>query len=245
MEPLRTIIEDLFGALAAPSQNSCSLVSEEFGIIYPLKSGNVIRFSEQEIKQIFISLIERKKNDYVYSVETPTKYRYRFSGFMNKDYRPKVYDNTEAGYSNAESARVDVSLYNNIDSYPLLTHIEFKANQPTFNGIEKDLLKLLMEPVDLQENYFIHVLNKSDKGTWRSLADKYRCSINSIHNSDLSSFKVNNKVIIYLLSLSPKCGYRCVWDYNKLSPTGIDTEINPDTDISDILKTVFSEVSVL
>ena len=80
-------------------------------IIYPcysqkLGSGKT-RISEQEIKQLFIqTLIEDKKNDFYFSVETPTEYRYVFKN------KPKVVKSKEGiPNENPVSARFDLCLY--------------------------------------------------------------------------------------------------------------------------------------
>ena len=83
-------------------------------LIFPCYRDGNERRSEQELRQIFLRNVEEDKT-YFYSIETPTKYGYRFKDSKNLE----VDKSHKKGEHQA--ARFDVSLYNN--KYELLNHI--------------------------------------------------------------------------------------------------------------------------
>ena len=93
-------------------------------LIFPKYRNKTVRYSEQELKQIFLKNVEEDKN-YFYSIETPTEYGYRFSDTE----MPLVKENHEKD-DKYESARFDVSLYSKNNKDDLLTHVEFKYGNP-------------------------------------------------------------------------------------------------------------------
>ena len=106
-------------------------------LIFPHSNKGDVRRSEQELRQIFLRNVEEDKT-YFYSIETPTKYGYRFKDSKNLE----VDKSHKKGEHQA--ARFDVSLYNN--KYELLNHIEFKYGNPKKKTpICKDFLKLAIE----------------------------------------------------------------------------------------------------
>ena len=106
-------------------------------LIFPCYRDGNERRSEQELRQIFLRNVEEDKT-YFYSIETPTKYGYRF-----KDSKNLEVDKTHKKGEH-QAARFDVSLYNN--KYELLNHIEFKYGNPKKKTpICKDFLKLAIE----------------------------------------------------------------------------------------------------
>ena len=106
-------------------------------LIFPCYRDGNERRSEQELRQIFLRNVEEDKT-YFYSIETPTKYGYRFKDSKNLE----VDKSNKKGEHQA--ARFDVSLYNN--KYELLNHIEFKYGNPKKKTpICKDFLKLAIE----------------------------------------------------------------------------------------------------
>ena len=74
-------------------------------LIFPKYRNKTVRYSEQELKQIFLKNVEEDKN-YFYSIETPTEYGYRFKDSKNLE----VDKNHKKGEHQA--ARFDISLYN-------------------------------------------------------------------------------------------------------------------------------------
>ena len=137
--------------------------------IYP----NNRRLSEQEFKQAFISCLSKTK-EFKYSVETPTTNFYKFSGEdiseLNQCIKFTDPQPTNAGetlpntipdtdkngddvinksadlHNNSKfiSARIDLTLYKSDAS--ICHHIEFKAHNPAYKDIAKDILKLFWEP---------------------------------------------------------------------------------------------------
>lgn len=132
-------------------------------IIYPTyRNKPERRISEQEAKQVFIHEVIR--NGIKYSVETPTRLTYSFSG------------------KTPLSGNIDVSTY----SHDLReqTNIEFKASNCAYGNIEKDFQKLILEEA---RGIFFHVIEGSNSGTLPSIFRKYQRAINSIpHNSVLT-----------------------------------------------------------
>ena len=129
-ELIKKSLKDLVSALT--TDEACGK------LIFPQARYKSERYSEQELKQIFLKNVEEDKT-YFYSVETPTKYAYCFKNSEN----PTVKENHEKG-DNHKAARFDVSLYNN--KYELLNHIEFKYGNPKKKTpICKDFLKLAIE----------------------------------------------------------------------------------------------------
>ena len=96
------------------------------------------RISEQEFRFVFIEQFIQycKENnwDAYYSVETPTEWKYKFSG---EDTPHKTEDGS------GQSAMIDVCIHNNNGERICL--IEFKAGNPEQFCYEKDLVKLSAE----------------------------------------------------------------------------------------------------
>lgn len=138
------------------------------------------RFSEQELKQIFIAQLKSSENPNIYySVETPTLDGYKFSG----DY-PEILHHADRG----QSGNFDLTIYDS--NQVIQNHIEFKSGNPERKGITKDLLKLCNEPfchevrnqlIDPDEktykpgcqHYFIHILDRCENQTLQSLGIKF------------------------------------------------------------------------
>lgn len=152
-----------------------------------------IRYSEQELKAIFISQIE-KTTSLFYSVETPSKYVYSISNSKEPEIK-ELKDKDD----HFESARIDVSLYDSREPKDLLSHIEFKHGNPGKKEISKDFLRLTHEYGKNNRNYFVHyVVRGSDKWmstTFPSIMKKYYAAtkISSVGNIDLSN------TIVYLM----------------------------------------------
>lgn len=132
-------------------------------IIYPAyRNKSERRISEQEAKQIFIQEVIRSRVRF--SVETPTRQTYSFSG---------------EGFL---SGNIDVSTYS--PDLTQQTNIEFKANNCAYKNIEKDFQKLIGEDAD---GIFFHVIEGSNSGTLPSIFRKYYEAITSISkDSDLT-----------------------------------------------------------
>ena len=171
-------------------------------LIFPKYRNKTVRYSEQELKQIFLKNVEEDKN-YFYSIETPTEYVYCISNSDNPTVK-EVHEKDD----NYKSARFDVSLYNT--DYKVNDnashHIEFKYGNPDQkNAICKDFLKLVSEVkfTNEKKNFFVHYLCvKTEKGweskTFPSLFKKYCDSIVDIEKTLKNETNLKN-VTIYLL----------------------------------------------
>lgn len=157
-----------------------------------------IRCSEQELKQIFLNLIENDKTFY-YSVETPSKHLYRFK---DKAHPTVLFDEQEETEKH-QSAMIDVSLYNssNVEE-DLLSHIEFKYGQCKIFPIQKDFLKLICESNSKKRNYFVHYLNPSDSGSKEAIFKKYEQAVEGIKKTNKNIQDIDKKlenVIVFIM----------------------------------------------
>lgn len=201
-EIIKRVIEKTFASLA---QTHTVKVSNDVGlrIVYPCyRSGQTrvceqklkqtiqnrqTRISEQELKQVFIYFLQKETKLY-YSVETPTKERYRFSGGGNV---PHVCEEAE----NGRSGSIDLSIYESlsqVESGTPFANIEFKSGSPEPKDIHKDLLKLYKEQAKI--GYFLHIVKSSDERTWKSLATKFKCQ------DFADTYKTEVSVYVYSLS---------------------------------------------
>jgi len=127
-------------------------------LIFPNKEqakGDIKRISEQELRLLFIEEFKKSDEDLFYSIETPTKEKYKFG----KTYEEIV---KNAGIHKT-SASLDMCVFKNTsDKYKRVLNIEFKHKNTGIKNIAKDILKLLREE---QNGAFIHLLNNTDRGT--------------------------------------------------------------------------------
>lgn len=207
---IENIIEDslkeLKNRITQPSTNTDKNITSR--LIFPQYRDKSARYSEQELKQIFLHKIENNMN-YFYSLETPTKHVYRFTKSENPKVKIPDDNNTDDKY---ESARFDVSLYseNNIDS--LASCIEFKHNNPDEKkGICKDFLKLAKEVKFTKEkkNFFVHYHYLKSENSWpsnsfKSIFGKYRNSVEYIAENHLEDKTDLENVTVYLVCIHGK-----------------------------------------
>ena len=159
-----------------------------------------IRISEQELRFIFVETFneycDEKELDWFYSVETPTKDKYKFTEKGDNLDKPK----REEG----QSANFDLTISN--DKGELLALIEFKAKNTKPFSYAKDLCKL-WNPKEGTPNvlrYFINVLDKADKDTsdniqakldkLRNNKEKYDANIHLIFKA-LECVECNNPIV--------------------------------------------------
>lgn len=189
-EIIKRVIEKTFASLNQ-DQTAKICNDSDLRIVYPHYRNKDRRISEQELKQTFIYFLQKETRLY-YSVETPTKKMYRFSGKGNV---PRVCEDGDG-----QSANIDLSIYetlSQVEEGQPFVNIEFKNGNPKKDNIKKDLLKLYKEPT--KYGYFLHIVESSDEGTWKSLATKFKCQ-DIAENSE-------NKVTILVYSLSEQ---RCL-----------------------------------
>lgn len=172
-------------------------------IVFPEYSNGAPRYSEQELKNIFLNKIEASK--FYYSVETPSKNTYRF-----KDNLPKVLLKNETSKKRFQSSMIDVSIYN--EEKQIVSHVEFKHGQCPEFPIRKDFLKLICESDITHRNYFVHYLEKSDEQTRKSIFDKYLISLKDIKNlnSNIPCFEEKlDKTFVYTAFIGLNELYKC------------------------------------
>ena len=194
----RTTIENI---IATSLEEISLLVTEgkcRSRIIMPFyrtkaENEDTIRYSEQELKQIFLNLL-CNNTSFFYSVETPSEYVYSFS---NSD-QPQIKKLKEED-DHYESARFDVSLYNTANPKDLMCHIEFKHENADEKEIGKDLLKLTNEFGNYNKNFFVHyIVRKSNQwitSTFPSVIKKYRNTLPYLEK-ERENF---SKVWVYLM----------------------------------------------
>ena len=126
-------------------------------LIYPLKRDGTRRISKQEAKLIFIKHIEQY-GEYNYSVEAPTRNEYLSTGSV-----PML-------------GSIDVCLYGNGNRKHL---IEFLALNPRQTSYTKNFEKLFSDEEGL-DNYFIQILQKTNKSTILNVENKYTEAIECV-----------------------------------------------------------------
>ena len=242
---IENIIEDslkeLKNRITQPSTNIDGNITSR--LIFPQYRDKSARYSEQELKQIFLHKIENNTN-YFYSVETPTKHVYHFSDTE----MPLVKENHEKD-DKYESARFDVSLYSKNNKDDLLTHVEFKYGNPDKkSGICKDFLKLVSEVkfTNEKKNFFVHYLCvKTEKGweskTFPSLFKKYCDSIVDIEKTLKNETNLKN-VTIYLLCFFEDSKSSSVYRFslNDLKNYKVGTKYSDLTDKSWLNEEIFN-----
>ena len=140
-------------------------------LIFPCSRDGKRRISEQELRFVFIEQFNRYCDetgwDAYYSVETPTEWKYRFSGTEGPH-------KTEG--NDGKSAMVDVSIHDNQGSRLCL--IEFKAGNPEAFCYIKDLVKLKGED---RPGFFVQLLEKQDNTTWKNIEGKIKERIDGLN----------------------------------------------------------------
>lgn len=125
-------------------------------LIFPNKiqaKGNIKRISEQELRLLFIGEFKKTHHEQFYSIETPTKEKYKFG---------KSYDDIKISKT-GQSALIDMCVFKREGkNYQRLLNIEFKHKNSATKDIAKDILKLICEE---QNGAFINLLNNTNKGT--------------------------------------------------------------------------------
>lgn len=144
-------------------------------LIYPCYSetyrNGERRISEQELRFVFIEQFnkycEETGWDAYYSVETPTEWKYRFSG-EEKPHKTKETD--------GQSAMIDVCIHDKFGKRICL--IEFKAGNPEAFCYIKDLVKLSEEG---NLAFFVQLLKSQKKATWDSIKGKICADLKEVN----------------------------------------------------------------
>ena len=158
------------------------------------------RISEQELRFLFVEEFI-KNTKLFYSVETPTKSKYRFG----KEFESIKID------TSGRSTSIDMSIFlKSSINYERIFNIEFKYdNVPLFN-FGKDVLKLMNEE---QSGAFILLLKNTNKGTFindsktsEGVFDKlFKSFTNKNFIKDWNE-PINKKIHIIILSLEQEQG---------------------------------------
>lgn len=165
----------------------------DYKIFFPNYSSGEMRCSEQELKCLFLSNLS--KTDFLYTVETPSKYPYRF-----KNKKPLVLLDNKKSDDTYKSSMIDVSIYDK--SKKLLSHMEFKHGTCSVFPIQKDFLKMICESESVDRNYFVHYVEVSDKKTREAVFEKYKIAIKAIRDSNITNLELEQKlckVEVYIL----------------------------------------------
>ena len=149
----------------------CELNSEKDGgnsdekLIFPSKfqadrKKEIIRYSEQELRFLFVEEFKIKYPSLYYSIETPTSGKFNLS----KKYETiKIEDE-------GQSASHDMCIFEKVSNkYERKLNIEFKYKNSGIMNTGKDILKLIREE---QDGAFIHLLKNTNSGTLNSVFKK-------------------------------------------------------------------------
>lgn len=155
------------------------LIKDGKQVIYKITKDIRKRVSEQEIKQIFIQLLN-EENRFLYSVETPTFSEHHFLGVSPR------------------SGNIDVCLYVvNDKKIKRKFLLEFKANNK--GSYENDFNKLANGSASEEKNesidtFFIHIVEPFHPSTKNAIIRDYKAALEHFKNS-------KNNLTIYLITL--------------------------------------------
>jgi len=173
-------------------------------LIFPEKNDGDDRISEQELRQLFIDVFKETYKEVdkkiYYSIETPTKAKYKFS---ERD--KKIIDKIEVNGA-GQSALLDMCVFEkDVSKYKRVLNIEFKHGNAPFKDIAKDVLKLMHEE---QNGAFIFLLDNSNKGSLNNLSENRDGVLDKLSQSfskfkeDENNWKENDEKSIQLIILS-------------------------------------------
>ncbi|MBE8540184.1 hypothetical protein [Geoglobus acetivorans] len=132
-------------------------------LIIPSRRDKHRRISEQEARFVFCSILNN--SDFFYSIETPTEKKYKMSG------------------EGMRSASTDLTIYEYRDGFRKLVNVEFKAHNPRFREVEKDIKKLVGE--EPTGNWF-HLLKNVNSMTLKALFGKIKNALIKNYSDSIS-----------------------------------------------------------
>lgn len=132
-------------------------------LVIPHRRNMDQRISEQEARFVYCSILNN--SDFYYSIETPTEKEYQLSGRGKR------------------SASTDLSIYEYNNGFRKLVNVEFKAHNPKFEDIEKDVKKLVNEGI--AGNWF-HLLKNVNSRTLKSLFSKIERALIANYSDKIS-----------------------------------------------------------
>lgn len=152
--------------------------------IIPQKRNESYRLSEQEFRVACINAIQRYNTPHLklfFAVETPTFQTHMISG------------------TTPMSARFDISLYERInDKFDRVVDLEFKSHNAPMENIIKDLHKLVKEN---NIGAWFHVLQNCDRGTIKSLFNKFSISLESLTKPKPEGYNLTPQKEIFFVFL--------------------------------------------
>lgn len=168
------ILSDAFKRIEYAYQHHCenspkTSHNELTRLVFPSYANEKTRISEQELRFAFVEAFnaycDENKINLFYSIETPTRKRYYFSGSD-----PKNVSQNERG----RSAEFDLVIFD--ENLKRACLIEFKAKSAKPKDYKKDLLKLYKE---IEKNdsimcYFINVFGSSRRDTLPKMKNKIK-----------------------------------------------------------------------
>lgn len=183
---LDSIIEKSFQILRSESTGT--------RLVFPNYSDGRRRVSEQELRFVFVELLQPllEKYNYYYSVETPTKDKYKFSD-KGKCCKPVI-------AKDGQSASFDLTIKDQAGAN--IAIIEFKAKSASSHEYAKDFCKLWNPEEKSNYKYFINLFEKIEKSTEKTFCNKLESGTE--HNQYLSPKTSNEKVYIWAESLRDK-----------------------------------------
>lgn len=141
-------------------------------LIFPVKDLNGVknkRISEQELRLIFIEEFKNQCSSLRYSIETPTRYRYKFGSNISA-LECSIKDKSH------QSASVDMTIFEGVSTgNTRLVNVEFKYDADQ-KSVAKDILKLVHEE---ECGVFIQLINNRNSGTIENRLNKLRNSFNA------------------------------------------------------------------
>ena len=150
-------------------------------LIFPTYAGGKRRVSEQELRFAYAKTIEQQKvfMPFYFSVETPTKETYQFSGKVNE----------RSAISDLALYDMELNLDDNVPEFKKVCNIECKAHNPTIESIKKDIEKLVKEK---ETGVWGHLLLNQDSGTLRELFKKFSESFRDVlSNPDIKQHSID------------------------------------------------------
>ena len=158
-------------------------------IVFPTYRDSNHRVSEQELRFVFVEQVQEllKEYDYYYSVETPTKDKYRFSSKGSYE-KPLV-------STDGKSASFDLSIVDKSNN--TIAIIEFKAKNSDSHEYAKDLCKLWNPNEKSLYKYLLNLFEKIEPKTKKHFFDK----LNPSQNKWLEAKKSEEKVVVIAQSL--------------------------------------------
>lgn len=172
-------------------------------LLLPSYSSGGARLSEQEARFVYTDVLNG--TNLFYSVETPTKEQYSFSG------------------ASSRSASSDLTIYERLAAdgeFRALANVELKAHNCTAEAVAKDLQKLFREDVD---GIWFHVFAKTQAGsTIDTLMAKFCAAFRGkvpkfSMNADYAAMSSNKILFVF-------CVYEEGWAILK----SMDLSANPD-----------------